>query len=208
MRIALAVVVFLGASGLAHADDRSMFITVGGTAGAMGHSESNSGSYDMYPVADGGGAYTYQEPYSLVGPRITLSWEHAPLPLPAAPGYRFAGSIVPELLGGSFIEDVRAEGYVGAGVRAELKMAQREQGLLKISARGAMYLAGRGMVVGSDRDAILELGFGEYLGGFSKWTRVGFEFDVITRDRKNDTMEATSGREVGGLFQFYIGFAP
>jgi hypothetical protein len=174
----------------------------------MGHAET-TGTYDMYPVADGGGGfYNYQEPYSLVGPRITLSWEHAPLPFPDAPGYKFAGSIVPELLAGSFVEDVRAEGYLGVGVRAELKMAQREQGLLKISARGALYLAGRGMVTGADRDPMLEFGFGEYIGGFSKSTRVGFEFDVITRDRKNTTMDAMPGREVGGLFQLYVGFAP
>jgi hypothetical protein len=136
---------------------------------------------------------------------LTLAWEHAPLTLPATPGFNVEGVLVPELTAGSFVNDQRADVFVGVGLRAELKMAQREQGLLKVSARGGMYIAGRGLIVGEKREPMLEFAIGEYLTRMSTWTRAGFEFAVVTVRR--DTLEQRDWG-VGGVFQFFIGFAP
>ena len=174
----------------AHAEDRSTVINIGATAGAI------EGSLDVMDD---------QPADSLVGPRLTLAWEHAPLSLPATPGYNVNGVLVPELTAGTFVNDQRAHVFVGVGLRAELKMAQREQGLLKVSARGGFYVAGRGLVVGENRQPMLEFALGEYLTRMSSWTRAGFEFAVVTARR--DAMENRDWG-VGGVFQFFVGFAP
>jgi hypothetical protein len=174
----------------AFAEDRSMVVNIGGTAGALERSSD---------VMEG------QPADSLVGPRLTLAWEHAPLTLPATPGFNVEGVHVPDLTAGSFVNDQRADVFVRVGLRAELKMAQREQGLLKVSARGGMYIAGRGLIVGEKREPMLEFAIGEYLTRMSTWTRAGFEFAVVTVRR--DTLEQRDWG-VGGVFQFFIGFAP
>src|SRR5688572_16820183 len=120
VKIALLLVL---APSLASAEERATTFTLGGMAGGFESARHELG-------ADG-----------MVGPRLTLAWEHAPLALPDAPGYTFRGALVPELFGGAFVLEDRAQMFIGAGVRAELKMAQREMGLLKVSARGAAYLA-------------------------------------------------------------------
>ena len=185
----LVCAALLFATTTAFAEDRSMVINIGATAGAI----------EDPAVMDG------QPADSLVGPRLTLAWEHAPLSLPATPGYNVKGVLVPELTAGAFVNDQRADGFVGVGLRAELQMAQREQGLLKVSARGGFYIAGRGLVVGENRQPMLEFAIGEYLTRMSTWTRAGFEFAVVTARR--DALEQRDWG-VGGVFQFYIGFAP
>lgn len=52
--------------------------------------------------------------------------------------------------------DQLAEGYIGAGLRAELQMAGPK-------ARAGFYVAGRGLVIGAHRDAAGELVMGDYL---------------------------------------------
>ena len=74
------------------------------------------------------------------------------------------GALVPELFVGGRVlpEAERADGYFGAGLRGELQFAQREMGLLRVSARGAGYIATRGLVIGEDRTGMFEFAIGEY----------------------------------------------
>ncbi len=179
----------------AHAEERRTTIAVGGMLGVF----ERSTSYEP--------DYYYAQPEATFGPRITLSWEDAPLAYPDAPGYRFAGAVVPELLGGALVDDVRAQGFIGAGVRAELKMAQREMGLLRVSARGGFYLAARGMVIGDERKPLGEFSIGEYIC-IGQAARIGFEAGLLVgRADRMDTFEADSTK-IGGAALFYIGWQP
>ena len=200
MRLLVAALVVVVPS-LAHADERRTFVEIGGTAGATARTDtppSQPGAYqpDVQMIPDA---------HPLLGPRVTLSWEHAPLAMPDEPGYRVGTSLVPELLGGSFIDDKHAAGYVGVGVRGELKLAQRDQGIFHLSARGALYLAARACVVGGSRDPFYEFGFGEYFGGIHTPTRVGFELSFVAR---HNTVDMADTHEMGGLLSFFVGFAP
>jgi hypothetical protein len=183
----LAVLVALVAPAVAHAD-RNTVVDVGVTMGGAGTTTSNS---------DSGG----RESFALIGPRVTLGWENHLVDVPDAPGYNFAGALVPELVLGSYIQSDRAEGYVGVGLRADLQMGQRDQGLLKVSARGAIYVVGRALVVGARQEPMYEFGFGEYLTRFHSRTRIGFEFTVV--DRPDDLGDNTNS--VGGFLALYVG---
>jgi hypothetical protein len=137
------------------------------------------------------------------GPRLMLAFERAPLPYPDAPGYRHDGQLVPELMGGAFVGDDSeyADVMVGAGLRAELRISQREMGLLRISARMALYVAARGFVVGENRDPMGELVMGEYfLFGRTGSGRFGFEFGGMQR-REDGKVEA----QQGFISQLYLG---
>jgi hypothetical protein len=192
VKIALALALLCPA--LAYAEERSTTITFSGMVGGIEH-EMTSGDYYL------------AEPDPLVGPRMTLSWEHAALTYPDQPGYKFDGAIVPELVGGAFIDDDRARGFIGAGLRAELRMAQREMGLFKVSARGAVYLAGRGLVVGDDRKPFGEFALGEYFL-IGKTMRIGFEGSlVVTSEQPMDYYDADTAR-IGGIMQVFIGWQP
>ena len=192
-----AALLLLLVPALAHAEERSTVVTVAGMLGAI---EGTASSTDYYI-----------EPQPLVGPRVTLSWEHSPLALPDARGYKFDGALVPEIVGGAFLDDERAQAFIGAGVRAELRMSQREMGLFRISARGAVYLAGRGLVVGEDRKPYGELALGEYFI-VGKSTRIGFEFAaVFTKDDQMvvyDTYNDNDGMRSGGIVQIFLGWGP
>jgi hypothetical protein len=134
------------------------------------------------------------------GPRLALSWEHAPLPYPANPGYAVDAGLVPELVAGAFLDDEKAEGMLGVGLRGELRVSQKQQGLFKVSIRAAFYVTGRALVVGEQRDVMGELVVGEYIlvgrGG-----RFGFEVGGMAR-RADSYHEATRGI-VG---QLYLGW--
>jgi hypothetical protein len=182
------------ACSVAHADERRTTITIGGTLGVHQHIYEDH-QYD----------YTYATSEPMVGPRMTVSWEHAPLAMPAQRGYRFAGTIVPELVGGAFIDDARAAAFIGAGLRAELQMSQREMGLLRVSARGAVYLAARGFVVGDERKPYGEFMLGEYLY-IGSATRLGLEAGVLVgRAEMTDYGPASN---VGAIVQAYLGWQP
>ncbi len=172
----------LATSGVAHAD-RTTVLDVGMTFGGIS------------AVHDTGN----ERP--LVGPRITLGFEGSFVDVPDQPGYHFAGALVPELVAGSYVYDDRAEGYVGVGLRAEVQMGQREQGLFKVSARGAMYLVGRALVIGDTQDPMYEFGVGEYLTRFHSRQRVGFELTFVDRPHDHGGVEA----EAGGFMSLYVG---
>lgn len=186
-RVALLLVL---ACSIAHAEERATTVTLAGMAGAFAPADRDKVPY---------------EPDGVMGPRLTLSWEYAPLAMPDAPGYRFGGSLVPELFGGALVDDTRAQGFIGAGVRAELKMAQREQGLLKVSARGAAYLAARGMVVGDQRKPFGELAIGDYFV-VGRSSRLGFEGSLLVG--RPDEMTMDHSPKVGGLVLLYVGWTP
>ncbi|HEY5926807.1 MAG TPA: hypothetical protein VIV11_34205 [Kofleriaceae bacterium] len=179
---------------IAHAEERTTAVTLAGMFGVMER-----------PVRfEPGDPEYWTQPEAIAGPRLTLSWEHAPLELPPTRGYRFAGAIVPELVAGAFIDDHRAQGFVGAGLRAELKMSQREMGLLKVSARGAAYVAARGMVVGEERKGFFELAIGDYFV-IGRTGRIGFEGGLLLAPRE-DQMDYDHDRSVGGVMQIYVGW--
>jgi hypothetical protein len=177
----------------AHADERATTIAVAGMAGAFNGANRTVMTGDYY----------VRQPEGTFGPRLTLSWEHAPLAMPDARGYRFEGALVPELVAGAFLDDVRAQGFIGAGLRAELRIAQREMGLLRMSARGAVYVAARGMVVGEERKPFGEFAIGEYLL-IGSATRIGFEADILMG--RADQMYDEPEPNIGVLMQFYVGW--
>ena len=146
------------------------------------------------------------EPDGVWGPRVTLSFENAPLAYPDTKGYKLGGDIVPELFGGAFVLTDRAEAFLGAGVRFELKIAQYKMGLLEISARGAAYLAMRGMVVGDERRGFAEFGLGEYWI-VGKSMRIGFEGSLIV-GREDQMDEFSSRSNWGGVVELYFGWGP
>jgi hypothetical protein len=141
------------------------------------------------------------------GGRLALSWEHARIAMPATPGYAVDGLLVPELHVGTSQDDERIEALLGAGLRAELRMAQREMGLLRISARATFYAAVRGSIVGKARDPALELVFGEqiYLGKTAR-TRIVLEGGYY--ERRHDATDTMASREnaSGVIFQIALGY--
>jgi hypothetical protein len=186
-RVLLAIVVTCS---LAHADERSTTVTAGVMTG--GFAEPMDDGVDG---ADG-----------VLGLRLTLAWEHAPLAMPAEPGFRAGGALVPELFVGSLADDVHAEGFVGAGVRAELRISQLEMGLLKLSARGAVYVAARGLVLGEHQAPFGEIAVGDYWAfGRTSHLRVGIEGSVLVGAHYQMT-DAGRDRRVGGVVQLLLGW--
>lgn len=144
----------------AHADDTAMFVNVGGTIGVGTSTDGESSVGTPY------------DPEGTLAARLTLSWEPPPLPYPATSGYAVAGAFVPEVMVGYLrVADHRTgdpddntDAYVLVGGRLELRMAQTRMGLLKVSARGGAYLAGRvGALTDSAHTPLLEVAFGEHL---------------------------------------------
>ncbi|HEY5945818.1 MAG TPA: hypothetical protein VIV40_10020, partial [Kofleriaceae bacterium] len=89
--------------------------------------------------------------------------------------------------------------------RAELRMSQREMGLLRVSARGAAYLAARGIVVGDERKPYGEFTIGEYLF-VGRTTRIGVEGGLLVGRAEMTDYGMTNN--VGPIVQAYIGFQP
>jgi hypothetical protein len=184
MRLALAIVVLL-VPGLAHAD-RTTIVNIGAGIGVLGDVDATA-------------------PGVMFAPRATLAWEDALLPIPAEPGtHDIGGALVPEIVVGSLFEEDRAEGFVGVGIRAELKMSQNAMGLLKWTTRGAGYLSARGLVVGETRDVAYEFGVGQYFAKRTNFTRFGYEIQVMHRPH----WQQTDSQYLGFLFSLYVGWAP
>ena len=137
--------------------------------------------------------------------RASLTWEH---PLPQIPDeegdWSADGSLVPELVAGSLFEPDRAEGYVGVGVRADLRMAQNAMGLFKITMRGGVYLAARALVVGESQDVTYDFTLGEYFARRHNQTRFGWELQVLDRPHYAET----DAQYMGFLVSLYAGWAP
>jgi hypothetical protein len=190
--VAGAVLGVVGALGTiapdARADERRTTVSLGVAFGAL----------NSQPMLLDGPSDQLNEGFG--GPRFALSWEESPLPYPVKPGYAVDVGLVPELVAGAFIDDEKAEGILGVGLRGELRMSQKQQGLFKVSIRMAFYATGRVLVVGEQRDLLGELVLGEYIlvgrGG-----RFGFEVGGMAR-RQDSFHEANRGI-VG---QLYLGW--
>lgn len=134
----------------------------------------------------------------LAGLRLTLGFEEDPLAIPDDPFVAKDFRVVPELLAGFLSDDVRAEGYVGAGVRAEVQIANGHR-----RDRMAIYTAARGIVIGKDRDGATELVLGGYVflpGG----ERFGWEGGAMARPRPNAA--PSEARELDAELTFYVGW--
>lgn len=170
---ALGALLLAAAPSVTHAEERAMFVNVGGTAGIGGPTADD----DQYGEADAEGV--------LIG-RLFASWEPAPLPYKEPKGYRWRGQVAPEVIVGRIrIADHRTGSsednsatFVALGGRVELGYSQHKGGLLQVSARGAVYLAGRVGLLGTGKTPILEGGVGQYffLGDSA---RIGYEVGVL-----------------------------
>ena len=185
----LAVAAVLLVASSAYAEERTTTASVGLVFGAHTPDE---------PLPGGNGEYAQGEGFG--GPRLTLAWEKPALPYPERPGYAVDVGLVPELIAGAFFDDEKAEGMVGVGIRGELRMSQKQQGLLRVSMRGVFYVGARALVVGEQRDVHAELVFGEYIL-FGRTGRIGFE--IGGQRRSGDTMEQPQAGVVG---QLYLGW--
>ena len=130
------VVLALAAPALA---DRTTSITVGATLDGRG-SGSTFDTAGTVPV------------HMLGGARITLGFEDAPVPIPA-PGGVAAGFLVAPSLAGFLGNDLLVEGFVGAGLRAELQLASHRRG---VQMRTAIYTVARAEVIGKHQDGAAE----------------------------------------------------
>jgi hypothetical protein len=182
LAIGLAVL-FAGSE--SHADRRTI-VNLGGGGGLLGDVDSIS-------------------PDGMFNVRGSLTWEHPQVAIPAEEGTWDAdGSLVPELIAGSLFETDRAEGYVGVGVRADLRMAQNSMGLLKVTMRGGVYVTARALVVGEKHDATYEFGLGEYFARHHNETRFGWELSVLDRPH----YQQTSTQYIGMLASLFVAWAP
>jgi len=182
MRAALLALVLptVVAIGTAHAD-RVPIITLGGTL-------------DMrfaQPTWDA--AQKQQTPDVFGGAQVTLAFEDRPLPLTPYGKVAGEGRLVPELLAGFVSNDKYAEGYIGAGLRAELHMAGPK-------ARAGFYIAGRGLVIGAHRDAAAEFVIGDYIMG-PRMVRFGVEGGAVIRPEDRD-----GNHELGVVSRLYVGW--
>lgn len=171
---AAALLAVVASARPAAADDAptSMFINVGGSIGVgttVDGKDTLGRDYD---------------PEGTLALRLTASWEPPPLPYKEPKGYRFGGALIPEVtLGYLRVADRRTgdvdgntDAFVTVGGRLEAQLSQRRMGLLEVSARGGLYLAGRvGALTDADHTPLLELAVGEYVY-LGDRVRIGGEF--------------------------------
>ncbi len=180
--------ILVALTGTAHGDERGAAVSVGGL-----------GQLDVSDRTDEFGDPEI-EAYS--GVRATIGWEPPPTPYPIVRGLRAGGAIVPELLVGALLHESTTELLFGAGLRAELRLVQREGGWFRVNSRSSLYLAARGMLVGKDREVVLEGVFGDHLSPGDSPVRFGFEVGMTAR--RTDGMEDRAG----AIVQVYLGYGP
>lgn len=141
-------------------------------------------------------AETKQTPDVFGGMQVTLAFEDKPLPLTPRGKVAGEGRLVPELIAGFVSSDRYAEGYVGAGVRAEVHVAGP-----KVNA--GFYIAGRGLVIGAHHDAAGEFVIGDYimLPHMTRMTRFGVEGGAVVRPEDRD-----ADHELGVVARLYVGW--
>lgn len=197
--LALAVFAVLTSTSSARADERSTNVVLAGVIG--GRLDPHFGDLDYQP----------RDPSLIGGPRLTLDWEHGPLAYPAQRGYNVGGELVPELIGGLLFDQGnddplhrgRGEAMVGAGLRAELRIAQKQMGMLQVTMRANMYIAARAFVIGDQRDPASEFAFGEAFY-VQNSTRIGFEVGLM---RRHHADQPADEHDTNLISQIYIGWA-
>ncbi len=168
------------------AADRAPVISIGGVIAARSYANQQSD-----PEAVGGG-------------RLTLAFEDAPIAIPAGP-FAHSERLVPELVAGFLSNDTRAEGFVGAGVRAEIQLARNASGPIPFRSRMSIYTAARAKIIGKHQDPGGELVIGEYILLGRGSTRFGWEGGLGLR-RVDDGASARSP-QLEALLDIYIGWA-
>lgn len=195
MRAVLAATVVIAAfATAARADDRGPTFSVSAIGGVLARADMASNGIDTSVPPVWGG-------------RVSLAFEHGPQPYPGEPGEPGVAArleLVPELFVGALVERDRSELIAGAGVRLEVKYAQRELGLLHVTARGGLYLAARGLVVGEHRDPFLESTLGTYF--LVGETKLGFEFGFLWGPgERYDPATARNVHDLGGIIALVFG---
>jgi hypothetical protein len=137
------------------------------------------------------------DPSWLGGARLAVTFEEPELPGPPY-GTQYGFRLVPELFAGFLADDKHAEGYLGAGARAELHIAGRRHGRLR---RLVTYFPARALVIGGHQDPGVELGIGQYFP-LRDHRRVGYEYVIMWRDRPNAAPAAE--RELNGLLSVFV----
>lgn len=178
--VVVAAVVATVAPGTARAD-RIPVLTLGGTIDFR------------FTAPTWDAAEKKQTPDPFGGAQLTLAFEDAPLPLTAWGHVAAEGRLVPELIVGELGNSEYAEGYVGAGVRAEIHMAGPK-------ARAGFYVAGRGLVIGAHRDSAAEFVVGDYIL-LKSMTRIGVEGGAMVRPQDRD-----GNHELDATMRVYVGW--
>jgi hypothetical protein len=132
---------------------------------------------------------SYEDPQAFGMVRAMLAWDEPAAEMPAQRGYAWRGSISPEIGVGLLDHEGQGDGLVEAGLRLHLSFAQREMGLFRVSAKGGMWLAGRGGIVGQSHTPMAEVSIGWYLWLGSSW-RVGWEVGGVAL-RNDPPMDST-----------------
>jgi len=136
----------------------------------------------------------------LGGARVTMSFEAPPLPVAPPTLYIHDTRLVPELFAGFLADDTHAEGMVGAGLRAELRMSSHRHDAV---VRGGAYIAARAILIGGHQDGAAEFVIGSYITTNRRGTRVGWEGGAMMRPR-HDT-SADQANELDALITMYVG---
>ena len=151
----------------ARADTRAPILDVEGAAGMV------------IPNITLGNESPMHDPAPIGIARAMVSWERPAVPYPVEEGTAaYALDIGPELGLGFIGNDRRGDAFAQVGLRMHLAFAQNSMGLFHISARGGMWIAARGGVVGGDHDASIEGDLGWYIWLGQKW-RVGWEMGML-----------------------------
>jgi hypothetical protein len=153
----ISVLVVLLGTGVAHAErERTTALAVTGGYAIVGIDENAVG-----------------ETVPMLG--ASLAWDRTPPAYPLAPGYRWAGDLVPEVT----LARIGDDAILMSGVRLELDYAQREQGLFRISGRGSLWIAPRLAVLLEDSQLLAggEVGASMRIRS-SGWT-FGYWFGVL-----------------------------
>ena len=136
---------------------------------------------------------TLRDPDRITVVGATVSWEDGPLPYPAKPGYALRGALVPELHLDRLSVDEQGLGKLqdttlalAIGLRIDVGLAQREMGLLKVSARAGFFAAAKLGVLGdAERTPLVGVRGGEFLW-ISDRARIGVELDVTRIQGQQD----------------------
>jgi hypothetical protein len=134
----------------------------------------------------------------LGGARLTFGFESPAIAMPPLEGVAYRLGLVPELFAGFLSDSTHAEGYVGAGVRAELAFASNRRA---VNLRVAFYTAARAIVISDDHDPAVELVVGEWLSRGPDRYRFGWEAGAMIRPRAE---AAPDDRELDAVVSLYV----
>lgn len=135
------------------------------------------------------------EPDGVTAVGLSVSWEEGPMAYPDKPGYATRGELVPEVQVMRMTFDhardrtqLDTTNAITAGVRLQLAIAQRDMGLLKVSARASVFASVRlGVVADPDRTRVIGGGFGERIWLGDRY-QLGVELDVLRFQGQRDTV--------------------